>query len=528
MLKRSTWDFFYYTMEEGNDILTLLPDYFADFWYILILWILCVFVLYRFYPKPNNLSPQEPYSWRIFSRQTIGFAFLLGIFIIGSRGGIQLRPINSLTAVRYIRADQTALVTNTTFTLLDTYSSKRFDHFNFFNSEELSSIYTPEQAYITFDNKFEKTNVVVIILESFGAEYSQLLSGNQNGYTPFLDSLMQHSLTFRRGYANAKKSIEALPAILSGIPALMDNPFITSPYNSNLVEGIPSILKRHGYSTWFFHGGPNGTMGFDNFSQSVGVDHYLGKQEYVGCADDYDGSWGIYDEPYLQYVANILDSVPKPFFAGIFTLSSHHPYKIPQKYENLFADSEHPILKSVAYTDFALNQFFSRIEKTDWFRNTLFVITADHTSISFTPQFANMHGSYRVPIVFYYPGNPSLKRFYDYPVQQTDIFPSVIHLLGLSDPIVAYGSSVFTRDTGWAVSYLNNIYQITTDSLLIQFDGHQILGIFNPIEDPLLQNDLKETVGEDPSEITLLKAIMQDFRYRMKNNKLTSKWPSKE
>ncbi len=136
---------------------------------------------------------------------------------------------------------------------------------------------------------------------------------------------MQQGLTFTNAFANGKRSIEALPSILSSLPAIMDNAFVTSLYSSNPIESLAAILKNKGYQTSFFHGGKNGTMGFDNFTKLVGIDAYFGLNEYPN-EEDYDGNWGIYDEPYLQYFCNQISLMKEPFFTSVFTLSSHHPY----------------------------------------------------------------------------------------------------------------------------------------------------------------------------------------------------------
>ena len=183
----------------------------------------------------------------------------------------------------------------------------------------------------------------------------------------------------QNAYANGKRSIEGIPAIIGGIPALLSDPFITSAYSSNTITTIPSLLKQKGYTSTFFHGGTNGTMGFDNFSRSSGFDHYFGRTEYDND-DDFDGSWGIYDEPFLQQAALEIDKMKLPFLAVLFTLSSHHPYKIPDKYVNQFPEGTLPLHQSIAYADFSLKRFFETALKMSWFSNTLFVITADHTS----------------------------------------------------------------------------------------------------------------------------------------------------
>ena len=241
--------------------------------------------------------------------------------IIGARGGLQLRPINTLTAVKYLKPNKVALVTNSTFTLINSYSPDRIEEVNYFPQKQLSDIFTPKQIY--HQTKLPtKKNVIILILESFSAEYSLLLSGNDFGYTPFLDSLMLKSCYFTRAYSNCKKSMEALPAIISGIPALLENPYITSQYNSNMINSLPIVLEKYNYETFFFHGGINGTMGFDNFSKAAGIDNYIGQNEYVGNKADFDGSWGIYDEPYLQYIANYLDTV-KSRFLPVFLRCRH-------------------------------------------------------------------------------------------------------------------------------------------------------------------------------------------------------------
>ena len=163
-----------------------------------------------------------------------------------------------------------------------------------------------------------KKNVFVIILESFSSEHIGALThqiGNKNtDFTPFLDSLAEKSLVFE-GFANGKRSIEGIPAILASLPTWMTEDFITSQYSSNKFNSLASILKAEGYNTSFFHGGKNGTMGFDAFSKSAGFEFYYGKNEYPDQSD-FDGSWGISDEPYLQYIAKTLNTTPEPFLGS--------------------------------------------------------------------------------------------------------------------------------------------------------------------------------------------------------------------
>ncbi|MBK6988266.1 MAG: sulfatase-like hydrolase/transferase [Bacteroidetes bacterium] len=140
-------------------------------------------------------------------------------------------------------------------------------------------------------------------------------------------------------------------------------------------------------------------MGFDNFAKQRATIDILGAQEYNDDSD-FDGSWGIYDEPFLKRTTEELTKIDNPFFATIFTLSSHHPYEIPKKYESTFEKGTLPIHKSIRYADHSLKIFFEQASTLPWFKNTLFVITADHTATSDSPYYQNRQGMYSIPLLF--------------------------------------------------------------------------------------------------------------------------------
>lgn len=117
-----------------------------------------------------------------------------------------------------------------------------------------------------------KKNVVVIIIESFGREYiggfnKWLDGGRYKGYTPFVDSLMQHSATYQYSFCNGRKSIDGMPSVLSSIPMFIEPFFLTSASMNN-VSGLAGELKEEGYYSAFFHGAENGSMGFQAFARA--------------------------------------------------------------------------------------------------------------------------------------------------------------------------------------------------------------------------------------------------------------------
>jgi phosphoglycerol transferase MdoB-like AlkP superfamily enzyme len=347
-----------------------------------------------------------------------------------------------------------------------------------------------------------------------------VLNGKSVGYTPFLDSLISESLTFSNAFSNGKTSIEGIPAIVSSIPTWMNEPFITSPYGSNQMNSLANMLKQQGYYTAFFHGGTNGTMGFDAFANLEGYDDYFGRTEYNN-EKDYDGSWGIWDEEFLQYSANTINIKQQPFFATVFTLTSHHPYPVPDRYKSQFKEGVLPIEKSIGYSDFALKKFFDSAKKMPWFKNTLFVLAADHTGVSADAFYTNKIGNYSIPIIYYMPDG-QLKGLDSTITQQIDIMPSVLDFLNYPSPYFAFGTSVFdTSASHFALIFRTELFQLIENNYILQFDGDKANDLYHFTTDSLMRNDLfnKEPAISARME-NKAKAIIQTYQQSLINNKM--------
>jgi phosphoglycerol transferase MdoB-like AlkP superfamily enzyme len=203
------------------------------------------------------------------------------------------------------------------------------------------------------------------------------------------------------------------------------------------------------------------------------------------------GNWGIWDEPYLQYVKRQFDKQPTPFFSVIYTLSSHHPYNVPDQYKNILPKSKFEILQSIAYADLSLKKFFNEAQKSDWFYNTIFIITADHVYGAHSDYYYNKVGSYSIPIAFYIPSEKNFKGILNTTAQQTDIYPSILGLLGINDTIFAFGRSIWdTTSQHFAVNYLNGEYHLIMNHHVLCFDGNKTTGLFNYTTDSLLQSNI--------------------------------------
>lgn len=431
------------------------------------------------------------------------------------------------------------LVLNTPFTLLRTYGREMIIERNYFEPDELESHYQVLKQTKTLE-AFDDKNIVIILLESFSKEYVGNLN-NYSGYTPFLDSLSKHSLNFTNAFANGFRSMDALPAVLMAIPCLMNDAIITSTYNTNNFTSFGEILKTKSYSSAFFHGGNEGTLGLDGFAKLCGFDSYHGRTEYNND-DDWDGTWGIYDEPFFQYAIQEIDKLPQPFIAVEFSLSSHYPYALPEEHQDKFEEGPLRIHRVVRYTDYALRKFFEVAKTKDWYNNTLFVISADHPAQSVIPSksedinqhdlpdertlqyYKNTSGRFAIPIVVFAPGDTTLKGEINTTIQQADIMPTVLDMLNYKQNYIAFGNSVFdTTNTSAAFHHLNGLYQITVDDHCLLFDGNNTAALYRK-EDVNHLHNLINTETETAFKLeSILKAYLQEYSQRMIHNNLVAR-----
>lgn len=523
--KRATADVFRTFENEGN-LVKLFFRFLYDYWpatlFTIFLWILMVYLY-------NKVKPRQPDTKKGIVYYAINVLFIpiaITLVVGAARGGYKhsTRPITISNAARYVQTPRdVAIVLNTPFSFFRTFGKKVLVKYNFFNDDELEKIYNPH--YKRSGNKpFSNQNVVVIILESFAREYvgafnHGLEGGTYKGYTPFIDSLINESLVFDVSIANGKKSIDAMPSILASVPSL-ETPYTISHYANNQINGMPELLKRKGYYSAFFHGAPNGSMGFDSFAKVAGFDDYFGLDQYPEKSD-FDGMWGVWDEPFFKFFGKKLDTFKEPFLAAIFSVSSHHPFKVPEKYTGKFKKGPAPILEVIGYTDFALREFFNQISKSPWYKNTLFVFTADHTNESVHKEFQNNFGVYSIPIIFYKPDG-SLKGMKNRIAQQIDIMPTVLNYLNFDQDYIAFGNNLLNDSIqSFAFNTSGSTYHLYMKDHILEMMDNKPVGLFDYRKDTYLENSL---LGKDPvlqKEMEdKLKAIIQTYNERLVDNNM--------
>ncbi len=525
-LRRTTADVFSQFENESN-LFSLFFRFLIDYWYAVLFWLLLMWIMVKLY---NRIKVQGPLMQHRIAYYVVGILtipLVIGLFIGAVRGGFRhsTRPITLSNAGEYVEhPNEVSLVLNTPFAIFRTLGKTKIQKLNYFtNEQELSNVYSP--VHLPKDSAaFRADNVVVIILESFSKEFFGAFNKDKVGYkghTPFLDSLLQHSKTFEYSFANGRKSIDGLPSVMASIPSL-GVPYVLTPFANNNINSLGNLLRDKGYHTSFFHGAPNGSMGFNSFTNLAGFEHYYGKTEYGNDAD-FDGMWGIWDDKFFGFYAEKLNEFPQPFASAIFSVSSHHPFVVPEEFEGKFKGGDQPILKCVEYTDYALKKFFEKASKMPWYKNTLFVITADHVSSNIVfPESHTTWGLFSVPVIFFKPDN-SLQEMDTSIAQQIDIMPSVLGHLNYNKPYVAFGRNVFdSTSTSFAFNYRDDIYNLYEGDYLLMFDGKRTVSLYNFKQDKMLVSDLKKEKPDVVKKLELkIKAIIQQYNNRMVEDRLT-------
>lgn len=524
-LKRTTGTVFSQFVHEQNK-LKLTGDFLIGYWYLLLFLIVLVYLVAKIYSY-IRLKPPGKNNARYYLVHTLLFFGFAWLSVVGMRGGWRhsTRPITLSNAGEFVQSpNQMSIVLNTPFSIIRTLKAVSLKPVHYYDEQTLRGIYNP--IHLPNDTvAFKPLNVVFLIVESLGKEHvgslnRDLANGTYKGYTPFIDSLVANSYTFTHTYANGRKSIDALPSIISGIPSIRE-PFVLSTYSGNKTTSIAKLLAEKGYETAFFHGAPDGSMGFSSYTKLAGIQHYYGKTAYNNDAD-FDDIWGIWDEPFLQFMAKTINTFQQPFFSAFFSLSSHHPFKVPEKYTGKFPKGPLEVQEPMGYTDMALRKFFETAATMPWFKQTLFVLCADHATVSYFPEYQTIPGAFSIPILFYYPGG-NLKGKADKLVQQIDIMPSVLSYLHYDKPFFAFGFNAFEAQTNNVVINNNDgTFSLYHGDYLLLNDGKISTALYNLKEDRLTKhNVLKEKPDVLEKMETYLKAFLQQYNNRMIQDDLT-------
>lgn len=399
-------------------------------WILLLIFLVLSFLfvfLYRF---------ADPFMGRKIKRVSVGNIIislvLLAILFIPIRGGIQKIPMN-LSDVYFsekLFADHAAinLPWNISFSLL-----------NRNNPENPFQYFPPEKAQHLVDKLYQtdsipspqilsvpKPNVIFIILESFTAKLVGSMGGTP-GVTPQLDSIAANGLLFTNIYAAGDRSEKGQSAILSGYPNQAIHSIVKTPTKTMELPSLCQALSQAGYYCNYTYGGELEFANIKSYLINTGYEDIVGMYDFP--ADMRTTSWGVHDEHVFDQFFHHLEKMPQPFFATIFSLSSHEPYDVPV--HHIKGEEQLALFQnSMYYTDSVLGDFIQRIKKEPWWDNTLVVIVADHGHPLPGHDPNGRPSKFHIPLVFT-GGALQMKGRNNTIGSQTDIAATVLNQLNL-------------------------------------------------------------------------------------------------
>ena len=449
--KRSSFEVysFFISGKDRGQLSTLI----IRFWYLIPLFIFWL-TLFYFFLKIIGTNKSQPITHKRFILHWICYT---SVAFVLARNSFGPKPLGIADAVNPSNPLAAQITLNAPFVVLKTIQNKALSTQQFISIEEEKKVFNPIQVF-KGHNREIKPNLIFIVVESLG---NKQLFRKKNGraLTPFLDSLVsiQSNTLCTAGLAEGKTSIECLPAIFAGIPSLLETPFTLSNYSTNSLNGFPSICRNKGYKTLFFHGASRGSMRFDATAHSLGFEQTYFKEE-IDAIKINEGSWGFHDHAVLHDIEKKLNRTKTPFLMTFFTLSTHEPYDIPKKESMDLTKAE----KAYAYLDKSLANFFRSNAEKKWFKNSIIVITGDHTPVHLDNAKYQIEDYYSVPIIMIQPkGMNKLVSIKNH----LDIVPSLCNILNWNTTLYSYGN----KPTNDAIRYLNGIYYIWNDDYELRF-----------------------------------------------------------
>lgn len=519
--KRSSIDLLYVF----TDSLQSMGSIFNHYWALFICYLFLVYLLAKwiwiFFKRPL-----PPYKLNL---KGLPFNILLLVLVYICFRVDDKKMITSTSPLIDIESKNLALAQNSPFTFLYSFyrRQQQLSVKNFMPAAQAAELY-PVIQKISPDSPVNKKNVVIIILESFAKDYLKEHS-NGRASTPFIDSLLLKSTYFNNAYSQERSSNKGIVSILGSLPPVTDEPFYHSIYAGAYKQGIGHIFKKNGYSTNFFYGTEYDHFGFKKWMNAIGVEHYFCRDDFDDPAF-YDGSLGLYDDPWLQFMAGKLNKLDTPFLSIVFTISTHWPYKVPPDFlKRKDIEGEGLAQKSASYADYALGNFFNAIKHQAWFKNSIFIFCADHWFSPNKDIVDDITRGYEIPIFVYEPSK-SIGASINTLASQLDILPTIYSMTGLKQNFTSFGKNLF--DTGGKRFAMNYLYQ---SGLFQIFDNEYILGfdintdeakyLFNYKTDSLRKDNLllNKLYGSKRKELEIqIQAMLQQFNNSVLQNKLTN------
>lgn len=459
----------------------------------IFLFICFVFIyLFRFFDLRMNNRGDKSNPFQIF----VGL-FLIAVLFIPIRGGLQKIALN-VSDVYFtddLFADHAAinLPWNIGYSLLNRNSEKNpFDYYPQTKAKALfRNLYKDkEESKNILSN--DRPNIIFIIMESFTAKFVGCLGG-EKGVTPQLDSIARDGLLFTHFYASGDRSEKGLMAILSGYPNQAIRSIIKSPNKTRNLPSLAKTLGSYGYADSYTYGGELEFANIKSYLINTGYKELLSKYSFP--ISERTTSWGVHDQVVFNRFYNDLKKERQPFFATIFSLSSHEPFDVPLKHfqgedvTNLFRNS-------IYYADSVLGDFIKKIKKEPYWKNSLVLIVADHGHPMPGNDPVDVPSKFHIPLVL--TGGALIKKGTVSTIgSQTDIPTTLLDQMEIPSGDFKWGSNLLdsTRNSFAFYNFNNGFGWVTKDGFATV--------------DNVNRKIIRSSPGFDTSQLKYPKAYMQ-------------------
>lgn len=422
----------------------------------------------------NYKHPHEPKS--VWLKMLAALLFV-GLTVLSIRGGLDASPINQSMAYYSNRPVLNHAAINTEWNLIHDLINQKFSNKNpykYYSNEEAAKIVKelyseiPDTSAAKILN-ISKPNIVLILLESFTADIIESLGG-EKGVAPNMEKHISEGLLFDHIYASGDRTDKGLIAVLSAFPTQATRSIIKFNDKQEKLPSISLTLKANGYATSFYYGGQSEFFNIKSYLLSHGINTLKDKASF----DKKDiSSWGAFDHKVFEMNAADLDQAQEPFFSTILTLSNHEPFQLPGKPHFPGEESESKFRSTAFYTDSSLAAYLKVAKTKRWYKNTMFVIVADHGHRLPKSVYDIHHpGRFRIPLILY--GGALKPEFKGRVIRkvgnQTDIAATLLNQLNvrhnefkwsrdLLNPATP-GFSFFSWDNGFGLAHEKQILSL--------------------------------------------------------------------
>lgn len=392
-------------------------------------------------------------SGSLKKRATFSILQLLLLVLMARGMVLSGKPLNTVDAFHQEgnQAQANLALNGVWITLNDIRKRQNHQPLHYLNAsdDEKFSQQNPQAFHYQSAQKPSGKNVVFILLESWSYRYIDGLAGGKYRVTPYTDELIQKSQVWTQFYAAGQRSILGIQAALTSVPTLPEREPLGFGLERSNMSKIAELAAANGYRTLMAQTSKRRSFHMDGIANSLGFQEYYG-QEDIPLIRDYPQGMPIFGWDYdtLQFVGQQINKQPeKPFFAFVFTGTTHEPFAnagaefTPYPHDE---KGENGFLNTLAYSDWALREFMNHAEKQNWYKNTIFVFTADHT-LNKNTQDIDIKEKFHIPLIVFDPNNPVPQR-HDRLASQYDLLPTFADILGINQSVATFGNSLFAPD----------------------------------------------------------------------------------